>query len=146
MKKVSVVGCGAYMESGHRCPGEWRCLKAASLEEGSFTEPHSVVSFVSCECPDRTVVPNLGMAANRSEMKPDVIHFSTCLSSAKPNCPYTMLENLAELVEQDWRRGSAGNTRLPLGFRKSCTRNAGFGHKSQQFANILPTFFGTGNY
>ena len=99
MKKVAVVGCGAYMESGYGCPGEWRCLKAAALGEGSFTEPNLVVSFVSCECPGRTVVPTLGMAAKLSEMKPDVIHFSTCLSSAKPDCPYIKPEDLAQLVE-----------------------------------------------
>lgn len=99
MKKVAIVGCGAYMESGYGCPGEWRCLKAASLGEGSFSEPHTVVSFVSCECPGRTVVPTLGMAAKLSEMKPDVIHFSTCLSSAKPDCPYIKPEELAQLVE-----------------------------------------------
>jgi predicted metal-binding protein len=39
------------------------------------------------------------MAAKLSEIKPDVIHFSTCLSSAKPECPYTTPENLAELME-----------------------------------------------
>jgi predicted metal-binding protein len=39
------------------------------------------------------------MAAKLSEMKPDVIHFSTCLSSAKPDCPYTKPEDLAQLVE-----------------------------------------------
>jgi hypothetical protein len=38
MKKVMVVGCGAYMDSGYGCPGEWRCLKAATLGEGSFDE------------------------------------------------------------------------------------------------------------
>ncbi|MFC1836297.1 CGGC domain-containing protein [Thermodesulfobacteriota bacterium] len=32
-------------------------------------------------------------------MKPDVIHFSTCLSSAKLDCPYTTPENIAELLE-----------------------------------------------
>jgi len=99
MKKVAIVGCGAYMESGYGCPGEWRCLKAASLGEGSFAEPHTVVSFVSCECPGRTVIPTLGMAAKLSEIKPDVIHFSTCLASAKPDCPYTKPEDLAKLVE-----------------------------------------------
>jgi len=38
MKKVAVVGCGAYMDSGYGCPGEWRCLKAAALGEGEFDE------------------------------------------------------------------------------------------------------------
>jgi hypothetical protein len=30
VKKIAVVGCGAYMDSGYGCPGEWRCLKAAA--------------------------------------------------------------------------------------------------------------------
>ena len=38
MKKVMIVGCGAYMDSGYGCPGEWRCLKAAGCGEGSFEE------------------------------------------------------------------------------------------------------------
>jgi hypothetical protein len=64
MKKVAVVGCGAYMESGYGCPGEWRCLKAAALGEGKFDEPSQVVAFVQCECPGRTAAPNLGITVN----------------------------------------------------------------------------------
>ena len=100
MKKVAIVGCGAYMESGYGCPGEWRCLKAASVGDASFDEPASVVAFVACECPGRTVVPTLGMAAKLAETKPDVIHFSTCLANAKPDCPYFKPEELKELVEK----------------------------------------------
>jgi predicted metal-binding protein len=99
MKKVAVVGCGTYMDSGYGCPGEWRCLKAASLGEGNFDESSSVVAFVKCECPGRTVVPNLGMAAKLSETKPDAIYFSTCLANAMPACPYNKPEELAKLVE-----------------------------------------------
>ncbi|MDA8170181.1 MAG: CGGC domain-containing protein [Nitrospiraceae bacterium] len=99
MKKVAVVGCGAYMESGYGCPGEWRCLKAAALGEGNFGEKSSVVAFVKCECPGRTLVPTLGMAAKLSEIKPDVIHFSSCLANSKPGCPYISAEELAKLVE-----------------------------------------------
>ena len=36
MEKVAVVGCGTYMDQGHGCPGEWRCLKAASEGDGKF--------------------------------------------------------------------------------------------------------------
>ena len=42
MKTAMVVGCGAYMDSGYGCPGEWRCLKAAALGEGGFDEPSQV--------------------------------------------------------------------------------------------------------
>ena len=99
MKKVAVVGCGAYMDSGYGCPGEWRCLKAAALGEGSFDESSQVTAFIKCECPGRTLVPNMGMAMKLSEMKPDVIHFSTCLANAKPDCPYGGAEEFAKMLE-----------------------------------------------
>jgi predicted metal-binding protein len=99
MKKVAVVGCGAYMDSGYGCPGEWRCLKAAALGEGDFDETSQVVAFVKCECPGRTVVPTLGMFMKLSETKPDVIHLSSCLVEAKPGCPYVNAEELAKIIE-----------------------------------------------
>ena len=99
MRKVMVVGCGAYMDSGYGCPGEWRCLKAASLGEGEFPEPSSVVGFVKCECPGRSLAPNLGMAMRLSEQKPDAIHLSSCLVNAKPACPYGTPEEFAAIVE-----------------------------------------------
>ncbi len=99
MKKVAIVGCGAYMDSGYGCPGEWRCLKAAAQGEGKFTEASSVVAFVRCECPGRTVIPNLGMAKKLSEIKPDAIHLSSCLANANPKCPYTSAEELGKLIE-----------------------------------------------
>ena len=99
MKKVAIIGCGAYMDSGFGCPGEWRCLKAAALGEYSFDEPSQVVAFVKCECPGRTVAPNLGMAMKLSETRPEVIHLSTCLATAKPDCPYGSAEEFAQILE-----------------------------------------------
>ncbi len=99
MKKVAVVGCGAYIESGYGCPGEWRCLKAAALGEGEFEEPSQVMAFVKCECPGRTLVPTVGMAMKLSEIKPDVIHLSSCLANAKPGCPYGTAEEFAKILE-----------------------------------------------
>ena len=99
MKKVAVVGCGAYMDSGYGCPGEWRCLKAAAFGEGSFDEPSAVVAFVKCECPGRTALSNLGMAMKVSETKPDEIYLSSCLVNAKPGCPYMKPEELAKMIE-----------------------------------------------
>jgi len=99
MKKVAIVGCGAYMESGYGCPGEWRCLKAAALGEGKFEEPSQVVSFVKCECPGRSTAPNVGMAAKLSQIKPDVVYLSSCLVNAKPGCPYASPEDLAKILE-----------------------------------------------
>lgn len=99
MKKVAVVGCGAYMDSGYGCPGEWRCLKAAALGEGTFQEPSQVVAFVKCECPGRSLAPNMGMAMKLSEIRPDVIHLSSCLVNAKPGCPYASADEMARILE-----------------------------------------------
>lgn len=99
MKKVAVIGCGAYMDSGYGCPGEWRCLKAAALGEHSFDEPAQVVAFLRCECPGRALAPNLGMAMKLSEIKPDVVHLSSCLVNSKPGCPYSTPEEMASIIE-----------------------------------------------
>jgi len=101
VKKVAVVGCGAYMDSGYGCPGEWRCLKAAGLGEGKFDEPSLVTSFVKCECPGRTLVSNLGMAMKLSEIKPDAVYLSSCLVNAKPGCPYGTAEEFAEMIKKN---------------------------------------------
>ena len=100
MKKVAIIGCGSYMDSGYGCPGEWRCLKAASLGEGDFGEQSQVIAFFTCECPGRSVIPNIGMAIRLSEIKPDAIHLSKCLAKAKPGCPYTAPEELAGMIEK----------------------------------------------
>jgi len=99
MEKVAIVGCGAYMDSGYGCPGEWRCLKAAAVGEGNFDNPSQVISFVKCECPGRTIVPNIGMAIKLSEIKPDRIYLSSCLANAKPGCPYTDAAEIAKILE-----------------------------------------------
>ncbi len=99
MKKVTIVGCGAYMDSGYGCSGEWRCLKAAALGEGKFGEPVQVTSFVRCECPGRSTVPNVGVAIKMSDIKPDAIYLSSCLVNAKPGCPYATPEQLAEMLQ-----------------------------------------------
>jgi predicted metal-binding protein len=98
MKKVMVVGCGAYMDSGYGCPGEWRCLKSATLGEGSFDEPVQVMSFVKCQCPGRSLAANAGMAIKLAEMKPDAIYLSSCLAKAKPDCPYISAEQVAQML------------------------------------------------
>ena len=99
MKNVIVVGCGAYMDSGYGCPGEWRCLKAAALGEGTFEEPVQVISFVKCECPGRSIGPNVGMAIKMSEIRPDRIYLSSCLANAKPGCPYSSADEMAQIIE-----------------------------------------------
>ena len=100
MRKVVVVGCGAYMDSGYGCPGEWRCLKAAALGEGEFKEPASVVCFVKCECPGRSVAPNVSRALKLSEMKPETIYLSSCMVGGKPECPYASAEEFAKIIEK----------------------------------------------
>ncbi|MFP4475318.1 MAG: CGGC domain-containing protein [Desulfatibacillaceae bacterium] len=99
MKNIMVVGCGAYMDSGYGCPGEWRCLKAAAMGEGKFDEPVKVIAFVKCECPGRTAAPNTGMAIKLSGIKPDAIHLSSCMAGAKPACPYATPEQMASILE-----------------------------------------------
>ncbi len=99
MKNVAIVGCGAYMDSGYGCPGEWRCLKAAAMGDGQFDAPARVVAFVKCECPGRSVAPNVGMAAKLSEIKPDAIYLSSCLVNAKPGCPYASADEIAAVLE-----------------------------------------------
>ncbi|RLB85099.1 MAG: CGGC domain-containing protein [Deltaproteobacteria bacterium] len=99
MKKVAIVGCGAYMDSGYGCAGEWRCLKAAALGEGTFDEPCQVVGFIKCECPGRSLIPNTGMAIKMSEIKPDKIYLSSCFANAKPGCPYNDPEEIAKMLE-----------------------------------------------
>ncbi len=99
MKKVLIVGCGAYMDNGYGCPGEWRCLKAAALGDGNFEEESQVLAFVKCNCPGRPIVANIGMAIKSLEMKPDVIHLSSCLANAKPGCPHTDPQELIKMIE-----------------------------------------------
>ena len=99
MEKIAIVGCGSYMESGYGCPGEWRCLKAAALGEGKIEKPSSVIALVRCECPGRSMAPNTGMAVKLSEIKPDVIYLSSCLANAKPDCPYSDVEEKAKILE-----------------------------------------------
>lgn len=98
MKKIMVVGCGAYMDSGYGCPGEWRCLKAAALGEGSFDEAAAVTAFVRCECPGRSLVPNVGMSMKLSEVRPDAIHLSSCLVNSRPRCPYGTPDEFAAML------------------------------------------------
>lgn len=99
MDKVAIVGCGAYMDSGYGCAGEWRCLKAAALGEGNFENPSQVFAFVKCECPGRSLAPNTGLAIKMSEIKPDVIYLSSCFANAKPACPYNDAKEIAEILE-----------------------------------------------
>jgi len=100
LKKVAVIGCGAYMDSGYGCAGEWRCLKAAALGEGNYDEPSHVVAFVRCECPGRTTISNMGMAIKVSEIKPEKIYLSSCLVNAKPECPYQKADDLKAMLEE----------------------------------------------
>ncbi|MCX7823818.1 MAG: CGGC domain-containing protein [Syntrophobacterales bacterium] len=102
MKKVGIVGCGAYMDDGYGCPGEWRCYKAAALGEGKFDESSQVAFFMRCECPGRTLIPNMKMAMKLSDMKPDAIHMSTCMVKAQPGCPYYKPEDMAKMIESNF--------------------------------------------
>ena len=100
MEKVIIVGCGAYMESGYGCVGEWRCLKAAALGEGNFERPAHVISLVKCECPGRSLVSNVAVAIKMSETKPDVIYLSSCFAGATPACPYSDAREMTGILEE----------------------------------------------
>jgi predicted metal-binding protein len=67
--------------------------------ETSKTRPR-YVGFVKCECPGRTIVPNLGMGMKLSEIKPDKIYLSSCLANAKPDCPYATADEMAAILEE----------------------------------------------
>ncbi len=103
MEKVMVVGCGAYMDNGYGCPGEWRCLKAAALGEGNYENPSQVIAFVKCQCPGRALVSNIGMAMKLSEIKPDKIYLSSCLANAKPGCPYITPDEMTEAIQAKFK-------------------------------------------
>ena len=100
MKNVMVVGCGAFMDSGYGCPGEWKCFKAACLGEGKYEEPSNVVGFVRCECPGRSTASNVGYSMQMSGMKPDAVYLSTCLVNAKPGCPHFTPDELAQYIQK----------------------------------------------
>ena len=100
MKKVVIIGCGAYMDAGYGCPGEWKCLKAAALGEGKFSEPSQIIAFVKCECPGRATVANAALAIKSAEIKPDQIYLTKCMVEAKPGCPYIKPEEMAEMLTQ----------------------------------------------
>ncbi len=99
MENIGVVGCGAYMDSGYGCPGEWRCLKAASQGDGKIEKPSNIIAFVKCECPGRALVPTVGMAMKMADIKADAIYLSTCLVNAKPGCPYSNADEMAKIIE-----------------------------------------------
>jgi predicted metal-binding protein len=86
------------MDSGYGCPGEWRCMKAANLGEGEFSEASRVIGFVKCECPGRAVVPTVKMNLKMSQQEADAIHLSSCLVNAKPGCPYMTADELTQYL------------------------------------------------
>ena len=101
MKNVIVVGCGAYMSSGYGCPGEWRCLKAATIGEGKFSKPANVTAFVRCECPGRATVKNMTLALKQSDVEVDAIHLSSCMVKPKPACPHASADEWAQMIEMN---------------------------------------------
>ena len=45
------------------------------------------------------MISNTGVAMKMSEMKPDKLYLSSCLVNAKPACPYSDAEEMAEMLE-----------------------------------------------
>jgi len=100
MKKVMIVGCGAYMDAGYGCPGEWRCLNSAAEGAGRFDEAHQVVGFLRCQCPGRNIISNSVLMNKSSKLDADVLHFSSCLAGARPGCPYFDPKEVAGILEK----------------------------------------------
>jgi predicted metal-binding protein len=98
MKKAMLIGCGHFMSTGTACPGDWKCYKAANLGEGKFDEPAQVVGFVRCDCPGRTIIPNVMCSIKLSGVKPDVIMMSSCMATAKPECPTLNMDMMAKMI------------------------------------------------
>jgi predicted metal-binding protein len=57
------------------------------------------VAFVRCECPGRSLAPNLGVAMNMSEIKPDKVYLSSCMANAKPGCPYMSSDEMVAILK-----------------------------------------------
>ena len=70
------------------------------MGDGTFEKPSQVVAFLKCECPGRSLAPNMGMAIKLSEIKPDKIYLSSCLANAKPGCPYSDADEMAVIIEK----------------------------------------------
>ncbi|OQY13693.1 MAG: hypothetical protein B6I31_00680 [Desulfobacteraceae bacterium 4572_19] len=41
-----------------------------------------------------------GMSIKLSQIKPDAIYLSSCLVNAKPGCPYSNADQMAEIIEK----------------------------------------------
>ena len=78
---------------------EEKQVEPAGVPAAPKKGPSQVIALVKCECPGRSLAPNMGMAIKLSEMKPDSIYLSSCLVNAEPNCPYTSAEELAKILE-----------------------------------------------
>jgi predicted metal-binding protein len=103
------------MDSGYGFRGEWRCLKAATLGEGSFTEPMQVMSFVKCHCPGRSLVANVGMAMHLAEMKPEAIYLSSCLGQGQAGVPLLQRRTICpNYPGKNRRSGDIGIPRISL--------------------------------
>ncbi|SHJ71162.1 CGGC domain-containing protein [Desulfofundulus thermosubterraneus] len=100
MVNVLIVSCGSYLSQGYGCPGEWKCFKAARDREGNFKDYDAVnvVGFLACECPGRSLIPNIGCVKKNVDF--DVIHLSTCMVNAWPACPYRDVDELAKKITE----------------------------------------------
>lgn len=98
IKRAAIVCCGRYTDSGHKCPGDWKCYEAAALGQGKFEEPCQVISFLRCECPMQEKILDVGMLSSLLQLKPDIIHLSFCLVNASQPCPLGSSSKFARLL------------------------------------------------
>lgn len=99
IKRVAIVCCGSYADSGRNCPGEWRCYEAAALGQGKFEVPCQVITFLRCECPMQGKDLDVEMVSKLLQMRPDAIHLSFCLVNARQACPFGSAVEFAALLE-----------------------------------------------
>ncbi len=50
--------------------------------------------------PGRPLITNIGMAMKLSEIKPDIIHLTSCMATAKPGCPHLDMEEIARMITE----------------------------------------------
>ncbi|MEW6171443.1 MAG: CGGC domain-containing protein [Bacillota bacterium] len=95
-----VISCGRYASGGYGCPGEWKCLTAASKKEGEFAgyDDVKVVGFLFCDCPGREIIPNIGCVKKNVDF--EAVHFSTCMAKSWPGCPYIDMDELAGKISE----------------------------------------------
>lgn len=97
---ILLIGCGAYMDQGYACPGEYKCINSVAEKNGEFAQYDNpvLVGFLRCQCPGRAVISNIG--AVKKNVKVDAVHLSNCMVKAIPMCKNHDFDQFKEIVEK----------------------------------------------